>query len=194
MDIDETERYESTAKHDEPRVQFVACTSLCKIPCTSHYIFAISAVPSYLEIIFTKRNLLTLIVANMIIPFKLPCFKYHSITVISWNPYNVYDLHAKSSIFFTRIPYSMTRGKASGPWFNIKMLSYQYRKSHCGDKTVVRSSYLHNGISYTGKTSSLYWVGPLQVAWRFVIYGNSVSSMENKSVEASILSTVPYLN
>ena len=30
------------------------------------------------------------------------------------------------------------------------MLSYQYRKSHCGDKTAVRSSYLHNGISYTG--------------------------------------------
>ena len=32
--------------------------------------------------------------------------------------------------------------------FNIKMSSYQYRKSHCGDKTVIRSSYLHNGISY----------------------------------------------
>ena len=32
------------------------------------------------------------------------------------------------------------------PWFNIKMSSYQNRKSHCGDKTVVRSSYLHNGI------------------------------------------------
>ena len=45
-----------------------------------------------------------------------------------------------------------------GPWFNIKMSSYQYRKSHCGDKTVVRSSYLHNGISYTGKTTSLYWI------------------------------------
>ena len=30
-----------------------------------------------------------------------------------------------------------------GPRFNIKMPSYQYRKSHCGDKTVVRSSYLH---------------------------------------------------
>ena len=39
----------------------------------------------------------------------------------------------------------------SGSWFNIKMSSYQYRKSHCGDKTAVRSSYLHNGISYTGK-------------------------------------------
>ena len=39
-----------------------------------------------------------------------------------------------------------------------KMSSYRYRKSHCGDKTVVRSSYLHNGISYTGKMSSLYWI------------------------------------
>ena len=41
---------------------------------------------------------------------------------------------------------------------NKKMSSYQYRKSHCGDKTVVRSSYLHNGISYTGKMLSLYWI------------------------------------
>ena len=45
-----------------------------------------------------------------------------------------------------------------GSWFNIKMSSYQYRKSHCGDKTVVRSSYLHSGISYTGKMTSLYWI------------------------------------
>ena len=45
-----------------------------------------------------------------------------------------------------------------GTWFNIKMSSYQYRKSHCGDKMVVRSSYLHNGISYTGKMTSLYWI------------------------------------
>ena len=49
----------------------------------------------------------------------------------------------------------------AGPWFNIKMSSYQYRKSHCGDKTIVRLSYLHNGISYTGKMSSLYWIGAL---------------------------------
>ena len=26
----------------------------------------------------------------------------------------------------------------SGPWFNIKMSSYQYRKSHGGDKTILR--------------------------------------------------------
>ena len=44
------------------------------------------------------------------------------------------------------------------PWFNIKMTSYQYRKSHCGDKTILRPSYLHNGISYTGKRTSLYWI------------------------------------
>ena len=51
--------------------------------------------------------------------------------------------------------------EASGAWFNIKMTSYQYRKSHCGDKTILRPSYLHNGISYTGKTTSLYWIRPL---------------------------------
>ena len=38
------------------------------------------------------------------------------------------------------------------------MTSYQYRKSHYGDKTILRPSYLHNGISYTGKTTSLYWI------------------------------------
>ena len=48
-----------------------------------------------------------------------------------------------------------------GPRFNIKMTSYQYRKSHCGDKTILRPSYLHNGISYTSKTTSLYWIRAL---------------------------------
>ena len=38
------------------------------------------------------------------------------------------------------------------------MSSYQYRKSHCGDKKILRASYLHNGISYTGKMTSLYWI------------------------------------
>ena len=42
----------------------------------------------------------------------------------------------------------------------------QNRKSHCGDKTVVRS-YLHNGISYTGKMASLYWISPLQI-WCYI--------------------------
>ena len=38
--------------------------------------------------------------------------------------------------------------------------TYQYGKSHCGDKTILLLSYLHNGISYTGKTTSLYWIRP----------------------------------
>ena len=55
------------------------------------------------------------------------------------------------------------------PWFNIKMQFYQYRKSHCGDKTV---SYLHNGISYTGKMASLYWIRALMITkTRDYVYG-----------------------
>ena len=45
-----------------------------------------------------------------------------------------------------------------GPWFNIKMSSYQDRSSRCGDKTIRRPSYLHNMISYIDKTTSLYWL------------------------------------
>ena len=44
------------------------------------------------------------------------------------------------------------------PWFNIKMSSYQCRKFHCGDKTVVKSSYLRNGISFTDRTTSLHYI------------------------------------
>ena len=50
-----------------------------------------------------------------------------------------------------------------GGWFNTKIPSYQYRKFHCGDKKVVRPSPLHNGISYIGKTTSLYWIRAQEV-------------------------------
>ena len=60
-----------------------------------------------------------------------------------------------------RLPYCRWRQwKLSGPWFSIKISSYQYRKSHCGDKTIIRSSYLHNRIFYPGKMASLYWISP----------------------------------
>ena len=49
----------------------------------------------------------------------------------------------------------------SEPWFNIKVLFYQWTKCRCGDKTVLRSSYLHNGISCTGKMTSQYWTRAL---------------------------------
>ena len=37
-----------------------------------------------------------------------------------------------------------------------------YRKSHCGDTVVVRSSYPHNGIFYTGTMAFWYWIGALK--------------------------------
>ena len=78
----------------------------------------------------------------------------------------------------------------SGPWFNTKMSSYQYRNSHCGDKTILRPSYLPNGISFTGWiTTSLYWIRALAITYRqqtvshchsgtrgtcFMIWGNCI--------------------
>ena len=41
-------------------------------------------------------------------------------------------------------------------WFNIKMPSYQYKTTHCGDKVILWPSYFHNGISYTGRMTLLY--------------------------------------
>ena len=55
------------------------------------------------------------------------------------------------------------------------MSSYQYKKYHSGDKTVV-----NNGISYTGRITSLYWIGAL------VIDGNfHYTAMENNYVEGN---------
>ena len=59
------------------------------------------------------------------------------------------------------------------------MSPYQYRKSHCRDKTILRPSYLHNGISYTGETASLYWIGA-QVSILLthrVVYWDSISNV-----------------
>ena len=62
--------------------------------------------------------------------------------------------------FNTNTKWNLYRTKIKQPWgwFNKKISSYQYRKSHCEDKTILRPSYLHNGISYTGKMTSLYWI------------------------------------
>ena len=46
-------------------------------------------------------------------------------------------------------------------WSNIRCLTYQYRKSHCGDKTNIRPPYLHNGISYSSKMISHYCIRAL---------------------------------
>ena len=46
--------------------------------------------------------------------------------------------------------------EAGGP-LNIKTPSYQYRNSHCKDKTVSRPSYLYNDSPILRKTVFIYW-------------------------------------
>ena len=58
------------------------------------------------------------------------------------------------------------RNWTTGPRFNTKIKPYQYRISHCGDKTILRPSYLHNEISYTGKMPCLYWIKALVLIYR----------------------------
>ena len=50
----------------------------------------------------------------------------------------------------------------SEPWFIIK-ISYQDKKSYCGDDTVANSSHPQNGIFHTGKMATLYWSNSLSV-------------------------------
>ena len=47
-------------------------------------------------------------------------------------------------------------------WSNMKMPSYQRRKSCCGDKMISQQSHVLNRISYKciGRITSLYWIGP----------------------------------
>ena len=79
-----------------------------------------------------------------------------------------------------------TSRRQLGPWFNIKMTSYQYRKSHCEDRTILRPSYLHNGISYTGKTTSLYWIRAL-VYWMGAASFNEVSDTHLRMSSSTVL-------
>ena len=76
--------------------------------------------------------------------------------------------------------------KVPGPWFNISRSSYQYRKSHWRDKMVERSSYLHNGIFFTGKMASLYWISPLYITCVESAIWPGVSRWPSRSV------TSPY--
>ena len=68
-------------------------------------------------------------------------------------------------------------------------------KSHCGDKTILWPSYLHNRISYTGKMASLYWVGALVTLTMTCCYFaicNHQCDLE-QSVSVQFASGSPYL-
>ena len=49
----------------------------------------------------------------------------------------------------------------SGPYFDRKMPSYQYRNTHYGDKIILHLSYFHNEIFCSDKTEHLYWNGAI---------------------------------
>ena len=60
----------------------------------------------------------------------------------------------------------LTQSTSSGD-VNQGLVQYKYailpyRKFHCGDETILRLSYLHNGIAYTGKMTFLYWIRALK--------------------------------
>ena len=93
--------------------------------------------------------------------FSILCFSYLNSEAIAFK-FGAAKEHSsgcvKSFLFHKELVYfwwflwfalqEWSVGQEPGHWFNIKMSSYQYRKSHYGDKMVVRSSYLHNGISW----------------------------------------------
>ena len=77
------------------------------------------------------------------------------------------ELPSQKTSYPSRDVIKVINNDRTGGWINLTMSSSQYRKSHCGDKTILRSSYLHNGISYTGKVPFLYWIRALTIvtAW-----------------------------
>ena len=101
---------------------------------------------------------------------RIACCRYGLTARKYWAQSNVFRTYGRVSrglflrvrryglLYLRTVEYDQCIIIKSGPWFNITMSSYQYRKSHCGDKTILRPSYLHSGISYTGKTASLYWI------------------------------------
>ena len=65
-------------------------------------------------------------------------------------------LHLKCFIT-RRITWQPSWAQFSWDLIQYKDVILPIKKSHCTDKTVVRWSYLHNGISYTSKRTSSYW-------------------------------------
>ena len=83
--------------------------------------------------------------------------------LVRWNLYKYVSLATCLKKVVINIGVAWQMILPAEPRFNIKMSFYQYRKSHCGDKMILWQSFLHNGISYTGKRASLYCIRALEV-------------------------------
>ena len=82
----------------------------------------------------------------------------NQITIKSWKSFFLF-IHVYKTV-------SM-HGSEMTPVFKY----YQHRKSHCGDKIILRPPDLHDGISYTGKTTYLYWIR---------VQGNSAHNVDQR--------------
>ena len=61
-----------------------------------------------------------------------------------------------------RLTQSTGSGDVNEGLVQYKYAILPYRKFHCGDETILRPSYFHNGIAYTGKMTFLYWIRALK--------------------------------
>ena len=83
---------------------------------------------------------------------------------------------------------------APGPWFNIKMSSYQYRKSHCGDKTILWHLYIESGprLLSAGSTNVDFiivnWNLQMQISSQFKQF------LVMKIIHLKLLSKAQYVN
>ena len=88
---------------------------------------------------------------------------YSDVTCVLWCPKSLFSTICVGNVLITGGFHSQRASNVEAVTvsvgrFNIKMISYLYKKSHCVDKTISWLSYLHNGIFYTGKMTSLYWI------------------------------------
>ena len=93
--------------------------------------------------------------------------KSRSKFVTTWNLYTKETMICYTNSDFYRVSCHATERKAglSGTWApsQYKDGLSRYGDFHYKDKTVARLFYFYDGDSYTGKTTFLYWDGPL--AW-----------------------------
>ena len=151
--------------------------TLCEINCTWYVVdFVASQFKWRIKVISHKicsRFCLAMIMLTVVIGFiwfMYLCYLNHNKAQTALDSCNVFYAKLQYHIRITQCgigDIDPSDVETSGPRFNIKVTSYQYRKSHCEDKTVVRSSYLHSGISYTGKKTSLYWIRALVLKWGY---------------------------
>ena len=99
------------------------------------------------------------------------CFVFHPVPNI---------VHTKSHVHFCdfrKVDFINAAfrggGGGGGGWFNMKMPSHQHRKFHCGDKAILRPSYLHMCLQRYKEWTHLFiiwsWINGLKFEHEYVL-------------------------